>query len=158
MALVRRLTFLVAVAFLAFAPVAAALGFNGLWVLDLKASQDVLDSQKGVDLKISLRGNELTILREVAGKTIGTRQLFLIDGRTRQMEVAGGQVAQVETKWLVPGTKLQQTIRISIAGSPVPAVQTTVMELSADGQTLTRVQSLDQTGDATERKMVYRRR
>ncbi len=158
MALARRLSRLLSAAILAAAPVAAAQSLQGTWVLDLKASQNVPDAQKGVDLKVMVRGNELTILREVSGKTIGTPLLYTLDGVTRQMDVGGGQRAAVEARWLIRGTTVQQVIKMPTPGSLTLAVQTTVMEVSPDGNTLKRAQTLVQGGETTDRMMVYRRK
>lgn len=156
MALARRLVRLLPVVLLAVAPVASAQSLQGTWVLDLKASQNVPDAQKGVDLKITVRGNEMTILREVAGKPIGSPLVLKLDGVARQMDVGGGQRAQVECRWLARGTTVQQVVKLPMPGSLIPAVQTTVYELSPDGKTLKKGQTIDQAGDVTDRTMVYR--
>ena len=67
----RFVVFSLALLLVAAGPLAAEeLTLQGTWTLDLKASQNVPEAQKGVDLKIAFRGNQLTTARFVGDRPV----------------------------------------------------------------------------------------
>ena len=130
---------------------------QGTWALDMKASKNVPESQKGVDLKIAIRGNQLTTAR-LAGETpIGTPMVLTLDGVKRPQNV-GGQPATVMAKWLTRGTKFEQVVSMQQAGSVFVATQTVVTEVSPAGGTMTRSYVIKLANEVEDRLLVYRRK
>ncbi len=130
---------------------------QGTWVLDVKASNNVPESQKGVDLKIAIRGNELTTTRLVGEKPVGSPMLLTLDGVKRPQEI-GGQRATIAAKWLSRGTKFEQVVSMSQAGSVFVATQTIVTEVSPSGGTMTRTYVIRMANASEDRLLVYRRK
>ena len=130
---------------------------QGVWVLDVKASKNVPDSQKGVDLKIAIRGNELTTTRLAGERPIGQPMLLTLDGMRRPQEV-GGQRATISAKWLARGTKFEQVVSMQQQGSVFAATQKIVTEVSPSGGTMTRTYEIKMANETEERLLVYRRK
>lgn len=130
---------------------------QGTWTLDLKASQNVPEAQKGVDLKIAIRGNQLTMVRLVGEKALGTPMVITLDGAKRPQEL-GGQHATVVAKWLQRGTKFEQVVATQQPGSVFVATQTIVTEVSPSGGTMTRSYAIKLANEVENRLLVYRRK
>ena len=130
---------------------------EGVWVLDLKASRNVPEAQKGVDLKIAVRGDQLTIARFVGDAPVGEPQVLTLDGVNRPQKI-GGQAATVRAKWLTPGTKFALVVPLPQPGSVFIVVQTVVSEVSPSGGTMTRAYTTRRAKDREERNLVYRRK
>jgi hypothetical protein len=154
-----RLLALVAVAAsLSSAPLLAAHPIEGLWVLNERASKNVPVALKGVDLKIGVRGFEVSIQKLVDSRADGDPLAIVVDGTPHNTEI-GGRKASIEGRWVTEGKVLEQVIRMkSSATAGIPAIQKTVSTVSEDGQTLTRVQQTIQFGKSEERTLVYRRK
>jgi len=129
----------------------------GTWTLDMKASQNVPDAQKGVDLKISLDGKVLTTARFVGEKAVGEPMALILDGASRPQEV-GGQKANVTAKWLKAGTAFEHVVSMMQAGSVFPTTQKIVTEVSPTGTTLARTYEIRRGKEMQDRLLVYRRR
>ncbi|MDL1949066.1 hypothetical protein FBQ97_04535 [Acidobacteria bacterium ACD] len=133
--------------------------FDGLWGLNEKASRDVPESAKGVDLKIAIKGNQFIMQRLVMGKPVGDAFALMLDGKTREMELGGGKRAMVDGRWAKEHWVIEQNVRMLTSTGPgLPPVQRTVNTVSPDGQTLTRVQTTHHFGRSEERVLVYRRK
>lgn len=133
--------------------------FDGLWGLNEKASRDVPESAKGVDLKIAIRGKQFIMQRLVVGKPVGDAFVLVLDGKTREMELGGGNRAMVDGRWVKEHWVIEQNVRMLTSTGPgLPPVQRTVNTVSADGQTLTRVQTTHHFGRSEDRVLVYRRK
>jgi hypothetical protein len=130
---------------------------EGVWALDVKASRNVPEAQKGVDLKIAVRGDQLTIARFVGDAPIGEPQVLTLDGVSRPQKI-GGQAATVSAKWLVPGKKFELVVTMPQPGSVFIVVQTVVSEVSPSGGTMTRAYTTRRAQDREERNLVYRRK
>ena len=86
----------------------------------MKASQNVPEAQKGVDLKISVDGKLLTTARFAGETAVGEPTVIILDGVSRPQDV-GGQKATVVAKWLKPGTWPSSTSsRCSSRGASFP--------------------------------------
>jgi hypothetical protein len=130
---------------------------QGSWALDVKASKNVPEAQKGVDLKIAMKGNQVTIARFVGEKPIGEPMVLTLDGIKRPQDV-GGQRATIEAKWLVRGTKFQQVVSMPQPGSVFVATQSVVTEVSPSGGTMTRTYEIKLATEVEDRILVYRRK
>lgn len=130
---------------------------QGTWALDAKASKNVPEAQKGVDLRIAIRDNHLTISRFVGEKPLGEPMVLFLDGVSRAQQV-GGQRATVVVKWLAEGTKFEHVITMMQPGSVFATTQTIVTEVSPSGTTMTRKYVVRQARDTQERLLVYRRK
>ncbi len=132
---------------------------EGTWTLAEKLSRNVPESIKGVDLKIGLRGKLLVTERLVSGRTIGDPLLVSLDGVSHETELGHGQRAAIDAKWVKEGRSFQQNVRMLTSSGPgLPAVQKTLVTVSDDNQTMTRVQTTIQFGKTDERVLVYRRK
>ncbi|MCL4807462.1 MAG: hypothetical protein KJ062_06660 [Thermoanaerobaculia bacterium] len=152
--LVGSLVFLLAAA----GPLAAEeTMLQGTWALDVKASKNVPEAQKGVDLRIAIRDNHLTISRFVGEKSLGEPMVLFVDGTSRPQEV-GGQRATVVVKWLEKDRKFEHVITMMQPGSVFATTQTIVTEVSPSGTTMTRKYVVRQARDTQERLLVYRRK
>ena len=153
----RALAIAIAIAIaIAFAPALPALaaGFpiEGTWALDAKASENVPESKKGVDLRIERKGNQITTTRLVGGKPVGEPLVVVTDGTARPFE-ASGQKGTVSAFWSGGDKALEQELKVGVEE------QHAVITLSAEGGTMTRVESILKAGVKTsERKLVYRRK
>ena len=130
---------------------------QGTWVLDLKSSQNVPEAQKGVDLKIAFRGNQVTIARFVGEKAVGEPMVLTLDGAKRPQDV-GGKPATMVAKWLTRGTKFEQVVSMPQPGSVFVATQSVVTEVSPSGGTMTRTYSIKLANETEDRLLVYRRK
>lgn len=153
--------FLVGISILALAAAGSAVaqdaGLQGDWVLDAKASNNVPESQKGVDLKIALAGKEMTITRLVGEKVVGEPLVFNLDG-IRRPQTLGGQQATVSAKWLTPDKKFELVVSMPQTGSAFMLVQTVVTEVSPTGGTITRNYTTRKGPEREDRLLVYRRK
>ena len=139
-------------------PLAAdELTLEGTWVLDVKASKNVPEAQKGVDLRIGIRDPQLTITRLAGDRPIGEPMVLMLDGKSRPQDVAG-QRATVTAKWLVKDRKFEHVVSMIQAGSVFATTQTIVTEVSDTGGTLMRKYTVRQAKDTQERALVYRRK
>ena len=130
---------------------------QGTWALDLKSSQNVPEAQKGVDLKVALKGNQVTIARFVGEKAVGEPMVLNLDGIKRPQDV-GGQRGTIEAKWLSRGTKFEMVVSLPQPGSVFIATQTIVTEVSPSGGTMTRAYTIKLAKEVDERLLVYRRK
>ena len=139
-------------------PLAAAdTTLQGSWALDMKASNNVPEAQKGVDLKVVVDGDKLTITRLLGEVAIGEPLVLTLDGKDRPQTV-GGQPATISAKWLARGTKLEQTVTMPQPASVFIAVQTIVTEVSPTGGTMTRTYTTRLAKERKESLLVYRRK
>jgi hypothetical protein len=130
---------------------------DGIWTLDLKASRNVPEAQKGVDLKIAVHDDQLTIARFAGQVAIGEPMLLTLDGKSRPLDV-GGQKATMTSKWLKRPTKFELVISMPQPGSVFIAVQSVVTEVSPTGGTLTRTYETRRAKELEYRLLVYRRK
>ena len=130
---------------------------QGTWALDLKSSQNVPEAQKGVDLKIAFRGNQVTISRFVGDKAVGEPMVLTLDGAKRSQDV-GGKPATIVAKWLTRGTKFEQVVSMPQPGSVFVATQSVVTEVSPSGGTMTRTYAIRLANETEDRLLVYRRK
>ena len=129
----------------------------GTWALDLKASTNVPESQKGVDLTIALSGREMTITRAIGEKVVGEPLVLTLDGVGRAQNLSG-QRANVTAKWLAPEKKFELVVSMPQAGSTFLMVQTVVTEISPTGGTMSRNYLTRKGPEREDRLLVYRRR
>ena len=135
----------------------ASMPIAGDWRLDDRASRNIPDAMKGVDLKITLKGNELVTQRLFEGAPVGEPLAVSLDGPPVEKELAKGQRGTIEARWKAGGKLLEQIVKMK-QQNLIPIVQTTLVSISDDGKVMTRVQTTDQAGNATERILVYRRK
>lgn len=133
------------------------LSLQGTWALDAKASKNVPEAQKGVDLRIATREKQMTITRLVGDKPVGEPMVLFLDGVSRPQEV-GGQRATVVVKWLEPDRKFEYVVTMMQPGSVFATTQSIVTEVSPSGTTMTRKYVIRQARDTQERLLVYRRK
>lgn len=137
--------------------VAEETSLEGTWALDLKASNNVPESQKGVDLKISRSGKEMTIARVAAGQVVGEPLALTLDGVSRA-QTLNGQRATVSAKWLTPEKKFELVVSMQQPGSVFVLVQTVVTEVSPTGGTMSRTYQTRKGPEREDRLLVYRRK
>ena len=130
---------------------------EGTWVLDVKASNNVPESQKGVDLKIALHDNQMSLARFVGEKAIGEPLSFKLDGVGRAQNL-NGQRATLRAKWLTPEKKFEMVVSMPQADSLIILVQTVVTEISPTGGTMSRNYVTRRDKDREDRLLVYRRK
>ena len=130
---------------------------QGNWTLDVKASKNVPEAQKGVDLRVGVRDNQMTITRVVGDKPLGEPMVLFLDGVSRPQEV-GGQRATVVVKWLEKEKRFEHVITMMQPGSVFATTQTIVTEVSPTGSTMTRKSDDRQARDPPPRLLVYRRK
>lgn len=145
-------------ALLAFASAARAeiMKISGTWELDVRHSQNVPDSAKGVDLKITLKGRDLMTQRLVEGAQVGSPFVLTLDGVMRPREIVPGQRGEVGGEWKAQGKLIVQTIRMK--SGVLETHQTTEITVNEDGSIMTRVQTTKTGAQVTERVLVYRRK
>ena len=131
---------------------------EGIWALDVKASKNVPESQKGLDLKIGVKGDQFSTVFITGAGPVGTPLVYTLDGKSRQMDLGGGTLAQVSARWVVNGTKIEQVVSLPVPGSVVFARHRTLTELSPDGARLIRTQEVSRAGEATDRILIYKRK
>lgn len=149
--------FVAAALALAF-PASAQHPLDGTWVLSEKASKNVPDSLKGVDVKIHVQAERITTVRLVDTRQIGQALIVIVDGSAHQTDIGNNQTASIEARWANDLRGWEQTVKLKSSTPGLPAVQKTVSTLSPDGNTLTRVQTTYQFGKSEERILVYRRK
>ena len=151
--------FLVLVLVLAAAgPLAAeAPSLDGTWLFDAKASKNVPEALKGVDLKIEVKDPQVTITKLVGERPVGEPMIVMLDGKSRPQDV-GGQRATVSAKWLEKGRRFEHVVSMMQAGSVFATTQTIVTEVSETGSTMMRKYSIRQARETQERVLVYRRK
>ena len=133
--------------------------FDGLWGLQEKASRNVPESAKGVDLKIAIRGKQLIMQRLVEGRQVGDPFVLLLDGKARETELGAGQRAMIDGRWKKEPWVIEQNVRMLTSSGPgLPPVQRTVNSVSPDGQMLTRTQTTYHFGRSEDRVLVYRKK
>lgn len=147
------LTVLAATAFAA----GASMPIAGDWKLDDRASRNIPDAMKGIDLKITMKGNELITQRLFEGAPVGDPLAVVLDGQPVEKELAKGQRGTIQAQWKAGGKLLEQVVKMRQANL-IPIVQTTLVSISEDGKVMTRVQTTDQAGNTSERVLVYRRK
>lgn len=130
---------------------------EGTWTLDMKASKNVPEAQKGVDLKIALSGDHLSTTRFAGETAVGEPTVLILDGVTRPQDV-GGQRASVTGKWLKPGKVFEHLVSMMQPGSVFATTQKIVTEVSPTGTTLTRTYEIRRARETQDRLLVYRRK
>ncbi len=130
---------------------------EGTWLFDAKASKNVPEALKGVDLKIVVNDSQVTITKLAGDRPIGEPMIVIVDGRSRAQDV-GGQRATVSAKWLEKGRRFEHVISMMQAGSVFGTTQTIVTEVSETGGTMMRKYSIRQARETQERVLVYRRK
>jgi hypothetical protein len=135
----------------------AVMPIQGDWRLDERASRNVPDAMKGVDLKIWLKGKELYTQRLFEGAPVGEPLVVPLDGVPTERELSKGQRGTIEGRWKADGKLLEQVVKMK-QQNLIPIVQTTLVSVSADGKTMTRIQTTQSAGDSTERILIYRRK
>lgn len=130
---------------------------EGTWALDLKASRNIPEAQKGVDLRIAVKGDQVTISRLAGEIVIGEPLVLTLDGAEKAQGVAG-QRSTLRSKWLAKGTKFELVVQMPEPGSVFIAVQSVVTEVSPSGGTLTRTYNTRRAKDKEYRLLVYRRK
>lgn len=139
-------------------PVSAQHPLDGTWILSEKASRNVPDALKGVDVKLHVQAERITSVREVGGRQIGQALIVIVDGTPHQTDIGNNQTASIEARWANDLRGWEQTVKLKTSNPGLPAVQKTVSTLSPDGNSLTRVQTTYQFGKSEERVLVYRRK
>jgi hypothetical protein len=130
---------------------------QGVWKLDEKASKNIPDSLKMVDLKITLNGKTLSTQRQVDGANVGDPLVLALDGVPAEREIAKGQRGTLQGTWKAGGKLLEQVVKTK-ASNLLSVTQTTLITVSEDGKVMTRVQTTDTAGDRTDRVLIYRKR
>jgi hypothetical protein len=145
-------------AFLLALPAEAGLmPIQGTWRLDDKASKNVPDQARNVDLKITIKGKMLATERLVDTTPVGEPIVIPVDGVPIEREIAKGQRGTIKATWKAEGKLLEQVIETK-QGGLIPVIQTTLITVTDDGSVMTRVQTTRTGGDVTERVLIYRRR
>jgi hypothetical protein len=161
MRLVTRLGAPAAVVLCVSAAAARAAGpqmpIQGEWQIQERASKNLPDAMKGIDLRISIKGNELFTQRLFEGAPVGEPLAVTLDGNPVEKELAKGQRGTIQAQWKAGGKLLEQVVKMKQANL-IPIVQTTLVSISEDGKVMTRVQTTQQAGDSSERILVYRRK
>jgi hypothetical protein len=139
------------------AVVGQPLPIQGRWKLDEKASRNVSDQAKGIDLEIKLSGKTFSTQRIFDGAPVGDAVVLTLDGAAVEREIAKGQRGTMMGRWIAGGKGIEQTITMKQANF-LTVTQTTVTTLSPDGKIMTRVQTTKGGGDTTERVYIYRKK
>jgi hypothetical protein len=129
----------------------------GDWRLDERASKNVPDSLKGVDLKIWLKGKDLYTQKLFEGAPVGDPLVIPLDGVAVTRELSKGQSGTIQATWKANGKLIEQVVRTK-QGGLLPVEQTTLVTVSEDGKVMTRVQTTKQAGDVVERLLIYRKK
>jgi hypothetical protein len=136
---------------------AGVMPIQGDWRLDDRASKNVPDSLKGVDLKIWLKGKELYTQRLFEGANVGEALMVPLDGVPTERDIGKGQKGTIQAQWKANGKLLEQIVKTTAANF-LAVVQTTLITVTEDGKVMTRVQTTVQGSDTTERVLIYRRK
>ncbi len=146
----------IAVLAFAFAASAEIMPIQGTWELDLRRSENVPDSAKGVDLRISLKGRDLMTQRLVDGAPVGNAFVVTLDGVPRTREIVPGSRGEVSAEWKANGKLIVQTIKMKTG--LLDTVQTTNITVSDSGDVMTRVQTTKMGAGTTDRVLIYRKK
>jgi hypothetical protein len=141
---------------LAFAA-GATMPIAGEWKLDDRASKNIPDAMKGIDLKISMKGNDLITQRYFEGAPVGDPLAVTLGAGAIEKELVKGQRGTIQATWKANGKMLEQVVKMK-QQNLVPITQTTLVSISDDGKVMTRVQTTDQPGVGNDRILVYRRK
>lgn len=136
---------------------AEVMAIQGTWRLDEKASTNVSDQMKGIDLRFELKGNKLSVQRLFEDAPVGDPLVVTLDGVPVTREIAKGQPGTIAAQWKAGGRILSQTVTTKVANL-IEVTQTTVTTVTDDGQIMTRVQTQKGGGTTTERVLIYRRK
>ena len=136
---------------------AGVMPIQGTWILDYKNSKNVPDSVKSIDLQIVLKGHELFTQRLFEGAPIGEPTVLILDGVSREREIAKGTMGAISGSWKANGKLIEQVVKTR-AANLLEVVQTTNVTVTDDGELMTRVQTTLQAGERNERVMIYRRK
>src|SRR5947208_3253957 len=91
-------------AFLLALPAQAVLmPIQGTWKLDEKASKNVPDQARNVDLKITLKGKMLATERLIDTTPVGEPIVIPVDGVPLEREIVKGQRGTVKAQWKAEG-------------------------------------------------------
>ena len=82
---------------------AGVMPIQGTWVLDAKNSKNVPDSIKSIDLQIILKGREVFTQRLFEGAPVGDPTVLVLDGISREREIAKGTMGAVAGSWKAGG-------------------------------------------------------
>lgn len=135
----------------------ATMPISGDWRLDERASKNIPDSLKGIDLKITLKGNDLITQRYFEGAPVGEPLAVTLGAGAMEKELVKGQKGTIQATWKANGKMLEQVVKMK-QQNLVPITQTTLVSISEDGKVMTRVQTTDQPGVGNDRILVYRRK
>jgi hypothetical protein len=135
----------------------ATMPIAGEWRLDERASKNIPDSLKGIDLKISMKGNDLITQRYFEGAPVGEPLAVTLGAGAVEKELVKGQRGTIQATWKANGKMLEQVVKMK-QQNLVPVTQTTLVSISEDGKVMTRVQTTDQSGVGNDRILVYRRK
>ncbi len=159
--MVRRLgvpaAFALCVIFATASAAAATMPIAGEWRLDERASRNIPDSMKGIDLRVWIKGNDLYTQRLFEGSPVGEPLSVSLDGHEVEKDLVKGQRGSIQASWKAGGKLLEQIVKMKQANL-IPIVQTTLVSISDDGKVMTRVQTTAQAGSSSERILVYRRK
>ena len=136
---------------------AGVMPIQGTWILDAKNSRNVPDSIKNIDLQVMLKGRELFTQRLFEGAPVGEPTVLVLDGVSREREIARGTMGAVSGAWKANGKLIEQVVKTR-AANLLEVVQTTNVTVTDDGEVMTRVQTTVQAGDRNERVLIYRRK
>ncbi|MEO6326343.1 MAG: hypothetical protein ABIT01_05435 [Thermoanaerobaculia bacterium] len=136
---------------------AGVMPIQGTWILDAKNSKNVPDSVKSIDLQIMLKGRELFTQRLFEGAPVGEPTVLVLDGVSREREIAKGTMGAIAGNWKANGKLIEQIVKTR-AANLLEVVQTTNVTVTDDGEVMTRVQTTLQAGERNERVMIYRRK
>lgn len=136
---------------------AEVMAIQGTWRLDERASTNVSDQIKGIDLRIELKGNKLSTQRLFEDAPVGDPLVLTLDGVAVTREIAKGQQGTITAQWKAGGKILEQVVKTK-AANLIEVTQKTVVTVTDDGQIMTRVQTQTGGGATSERVLIYRRK
>lgn len=137
-------------------PAAAQHKIDGVWRLDEKNSRNVPDALKGIDLKIVVRGRQLSTQHLFDGAPVGDPFVVTLDGVPAPVDLGKGRKATVTATWKEQGRIFQQVIKTT--QGMLDVVQTTMTTVSDDGQVMYRNQVQKAGPEETVRELVYRKK
>ena len=137
--------------------------FSGTWVLNKQASEGLSPVTIGADSvtwTISQDQKTISISEAMVGgprPSTGSLGAYTLDGVERQSDSGGGPVV-VTLRGLWAGPRLQLFRKQSVTGAnPTETNALRILELSADGKTLTVAMRYQGSRGATESKWVFGR-
>ncbi len=137
-------------------PAAAQHKIDGIWRLDERSSRNVPDALKGVDLKIGVRGRQLSTQRLFDGAPVGDPFVVTLDGVPAPKDLGKGQKGTVTASWKEEGRIFQQVIKTT--QGMLDVVQTTITTVSDDGKVMYRNQVTKMGPEESVRELVYRKK